>query len=99
MDQLAEGDRLSLPATVPERDPQRDQDQVGASVGGGVPADDLVGEHVDNEGHVNQSGSGSAVGEVGHPTRVGCWCGEVSVQQITGAATVLAADPGLDCRH
>ena len=94
VDETAGGDRQALTAAVPQCDPQRDQDEVGAPVGRGVPAHDLVGEHLDDEGDVDEPGPGSAVGEVGHPTGVGCRCGEVPVQQVAGAVAVLAADGG-----
>src|SRR6476620_11034363 len=90
--QLAGLDRATLAVTVPQRDPQRDHHQVGGPVGGGVPAHDPLGEHVEDEGDVAKSGPGSAVGEVGHPTNVGCWCGEVPVHQVAGSVPVLGWD-------
>ena len=69
--QLAGLDGVAVPVAVPQRDPQRGQHQVGALVGGGVPGDDPLGEHVDDEGDVDEPGPGPAVGEVGDPTRLG----------------------------
>jgi hypothetical protein len=39
---------------VPQRDPQWCQDQVGDLGGGGMPAHDPLGEHVDDEGDVDE---------------------------------------------
>jgi hypothetical protein len=45
---------IPLPVPVPQRDPQWCQDQVGDFGGGGMPAHDPLGEHVDDEGDVDE---------------------------------------------
>lgn len=47
--QLFGPDRVAVPASLPQRDPQRDHDQVDVLAGLGVPGDDPLGEHVHDE--------------------------------------------------
>ena len=94
--QLAGLDRDALPVPVPQRDPQRGQDQVGDLGARGLPAHDPLGVDVDDERHVDEPGPGPAVGEVRDPTLVGCWRGEVAVQQVPGPVPVLGRDRGPD---
>src|SRR5688572_23141495 len=56
MHQLAAEDWVALSVAVPQRDPQRGEDQVGAFVGGGVPGHDQLSEHVDDGGDVAEPG-------------------------------------------
>jgi hypothetical protein len=96
MGQFAGLDGLTLAVAVPQRDPQRGEDQVGASVGGGLPADDPLGEHVDDERDVDEPGPAPDIGEVGDPAGVGCRCGEIAVEQVAGAQVTPARDGGPD---
>ena len=64
-------DRVALAVAVPHRDPQRGQHQVGVLGGRGVPADDPLGEDVDDERDVDEPGPGPAVGEVRDPGGLG----------------------------
>lgn len=47
------------------------EDEVGAHVGGQLPADDLAGEGVEDEGEVADALPGAQVGEVADPEPVG----------------------------
>ena len=89
MDQLAGVDGVALSMAIPERDPQRGEDQVGAFVGGNVPGDDALGEHIDDEGDVAEPGPGTRVGEVGDPNPVGRLGPELALEQVAGAIGVL----------
>lgn len=89
MQQLAGLDWVAVSVPIPQCDPQRGQDQVGAFVGGGVPAHNPLGEHIDDEGDVDEAGPCSAVGEVRDPPGVGRGCGEIPVQQVPGAVSVF----------
>src|SRR5690606_12225363 len=94
VEQLAGLHGVALTVAVPQRDPQRGEDKVGAFVAGGVPADDALGEDIDDEGDVDEPGPGPAVGEVCDPAGVGCRCGEVTVDQVLGTMSVLGRDGG-----
>src|SRR5680860_190797 len=72
----------------PEGHPQRVEDEVGAHVGGELPADDLAGEDVDHEGEEDHPSPGAQVGEVDYPKRIGSLCREVAADQV-GAALAL----------
>src|SRR5680860_769108 len=72
----------------PEGHPQRVEDEVGAHVGGELPADDLAGEDVDHEGEEDHPSPGAQVGEVDYPKRIGALCREVAADQV-GAALAL----------
>jgi hypothetical protein len=58
VDQLAGSHWMSGAVSVLQRDPQRDENQIGAFVGGDMPGHDPLGEHVDDEGDVAKSGPG-----------------------------------------
>ena len=70
MHQLAGLNGVAIAVPIPQRDPQRGEDQVGALVGGGVPGHDALGEHIDDEGDVAEPAQ-VAISEVGHPDRLG----------------------------
>jgi hypothetical protein len=59
-----------------------------------VPGHDPLREHVDDERHVDEPEPGPDVGEVGDPDPVRRVGGEVAVEQVTGALTVLGRDGG-----
>jgi hypothetical protein len=59
VDQLAGSHWMSGAVSVLQRDPQRDENQIGAFVGGDMPGHDPLGEQVDDEGDVAKSGPGS----------------------------------------
>ena len=46
------------------------QDELGPLAGGGGPAHDRPGEHVNDERDVDDPGPGGDIGEVGHPPLV-----------------------------
>ena len=99
MNQLARNRRMALVSAMPQRDPQRDDHQVGALGRGAVRGHDPIGLDVENEGHADKPDSrvdiGDAptcdlglMGEVGDPDQIGC--GEVAVEQVTGPDPSLA---------
>ena len=57
----------------PQGDPQWGLDQGQVLAGRGVPGEDPLGEHIDDEHHVDEPDPGPYVGEVGdpHPVRGG----------------------------
>jgi hypothetical protein len=59
-DQLARHDGVAVAVALPQRHPQRDVDQVDVLGGRGVPGDDLLGEHVEDERDVDEPGPGAA---------------------------------------
>ena len=89
-DQFAGHDRPALALTLPGRHAQRRHHQVESLAGCGVPGDDLLSEHVDDERHVDEPRPRPAVREVHDPAAVGGGRGEVAVQQVACPATVAA---------
>jgi hypothetical protein len=57
--------------------------QLGAHVGGDLPADDHAGEDVEDEGQVQEAREGAQVGDVGHLVRPGGR--EVAVDEVARA--------------
>src|SRR5699024_1149612 len=92
--QSAWRDLVYLPVTLPQGDPQRGHDQVGAHAGGGVPAHDSLSEHVHDERHVHEPRPRADVGEIRDPDPVRSRGGEVTVQQVTGTFPIRSGDGG-----
>ena len=61
---------------------QRIQHEVGVRCSADAPAHDAPGVGVDHEGHINESGPGADVGEVGEPEHVRRWRVELPVHMI-----------------
>ena len=81
-----------------ERHPQGVEHQVGAHVGGQLPADDLAGEGVDHEGEERRALPGAQVGEVADPEPVGALGAEVALDQVgpaVGLGVGFCRAPGL----
>jgi hypothetical protein len=64
---------------------QRVEHEAGVHAAGGLPADDAAGEHVDDEGHVDDPRPRRAVREVGHPGRIWAGGAEVTLHEVRGA--------------
>ena len=96
MNQLARAYGVPVPVTVPQGDPQRSEDQVGPLVGGGVPGEDALGEDVDDERDLDETGPGPTVGEVGHPSPIRRRGPELPVEQVRGPVGILGRDGGAD---
>jgi hypothetical protein len=80
---------------LPQGHLQRVQGEIGAQVGGGLPAHDHAAVDVDDEGDVDEPRPGPHVGEVGHPQGVGTGGGEVALDQVGGPpAGLLHGDGG-----
>ena len=60
------------------------EDEGGGHGAGRLPADQAAGEDVDDEGDIDDTRPGRAVGEVGHPQGVGTRGGEVPVDEVRG---------------
>jgi hypothetical protein len=93
-DQLPGHDRAAVAVALPQRHPQWDHHQVGVLGARGVPGHDALGEHVDDEGDVDEPDPRAAVGEVSDPHTVGGRAGEVPVEQVTGPLAVGSRDRG-----
>ena len=91
---ILDGRVVSL--ALPQRDTQRDIDQLGVFLGGYVPAHDALGVAVHNERCVRPSRPGAHVREIAHPLQIRCRGGEVTVQQVASAFAVLSWDGGAD---
>jgi len=81
-----------------ERHPQGVQHQVGAHVGGELPADDLTREGVDHEGGERRTLPGAQVGEVADPEPVRRLGAEVALDEVGPALRIgvgLCRAPGL----
>lgn len=96
-DQLEVVTRLALG----EGHPQGVEHQVGAHVGGQLPADDPAAEGVEDEGEVGDALPGAQVGEVADPEPVGLGGAEVALDPGRGRPARLRAsgladrlDPG-----
>lgn len=77
MDQSAEGSFARPQCLL-----QGGEHEVYVQRAGDVPADDVAGEDVDDEGRVSEAGPGAHVGDVGHPEPVGGGGAEVSLHQV-----------------
>jgi hypothetical protein len=58
--------------------------QLGAHVGGDLPADDPAREDVENEGQVAEARVGADVGDVGDPQAIGAGGDELAIDKIAG---------------
>ena len=48
-DQLPGADRMAVAVAVPQRDPQRGEDEISPLIGACMPSDDALGEHINDE--------------------------------------------------
>ncbi len=93
-EQLAGFDGVTVAVALPDRHPQRRHHQLDVLAGRRVPGDDLLGEHVDDERHVDGPDPRPEVGEVRRPGPVWRRSSEVPVEQVPGTPAVLARDRG-----
>ena len=77
---------MAVTVAVPPGDPQRRQDQDGPLVGGGVPGEDALGEGVDDERDVDETGPGATVGE----------CTTRTSESLKGSRIIHAASAPLE---
>src|SRR5439155_14651098 len=63
---------------------------------GCLPADDVPGEHVDDEGDIDPSRMRLHIGEVGHPQRIRRRSAELPFHQIGGPCSSIVAECGPD---
>lgn len=83
--------------TPAEGHPQGVEDQVGAHVGGELPAGDLAREGFDHEGEEQSALPGAQVGEVADPQAIGRLGAEVTLDQVgpaVGERVGLCGPPG-----
>jgi hypothetical protein len=92
MDQTA--DVPAGPPAGPQAHLQRVEREVGAQRAGQLPADHPPGEHVGDEGGVDPSGEGSAVGDVGDPQLVWAGRGEGPFNQVQAQVRARSRDRG-----
>jgi hypothetical protein len=67
-----------------DRHLQRVQGQARAQVVRDLPADDLAGKQVSDEGGVDETAGRGHIRDVRDPAAVGRWRGEVPLQQVSG---------------
>ncbi len=78
-------DRVPVVLALPGRHPQAGQHQVSGAGRRGVPADDALRVHVDDERDEHEAGPGAHVGEVRDPPLVRGRGGEVPLQPVRRA--------------
>jgi len=93
--QAGQVEHAALPAG-PDGVLERVEHEFGGHAGGGAPAHDHPGEHVDDEGDVDRAGPGRDIGEIGDPQLVRRGRGEVPVDQIRRPVIVVVGDRGAD---
>jgi len=93
-DQAARLDGVAFTVALPQRHAQRRHDQIGRLGRGRVPGHDPLGEHVQDEGDVDEPGPCPHVGEVHHPGPVRCVGGAVAVEQVARPPPVGGWDRG-----
>src|SRR5690606_31246724 len=84
------------PVAPPQPHVQGVQDELGALGGGGRPADDRPGVHIDDERDIHDPGPGPHMREVRAPALVRAHGGEVPLQQVGGAFMAIVAHGGAD---
>jgi hypothetical protein len=84
------------PVAAPQGHVEGVEDELGPLADGGRPADNRPGEHVHDEGDVDDAGPGGDTGEVGDPPLVRTGCGEVASEQVRGPLMAVVADSGAD---
>src|SRR5712664_385640 len=57
-----------------------------------APTDDISGEHVDDERHINEPGPCRDIGKIRDPQPVGSWRLELAIDPIERAWSALVAD-------
>src|SRR5947208_5744697 len=57
-----------------------------------APTDDISGEHVDDERHINEPGPCRDIGKIRDPQQVGIWRLELAIDPIERAWSALVAD-------
>src|SRR4030095_9569728 len=75
---------VGIHRTIVERLLQRIEGEIGAQRVRGAPAYDATGEGVDHEGDVDEAAPRRAVGQLGHPQRIGPRHYEVTMHVIGG---------------
>ena len=70
--------------------------QLDVFAGGSMPGNHFLHEHIDDEGHLSESGPGPHVGEVHDSGAVGGSGVEAAVQQVPSELFVFARDRGAD---
>lgn len=88
------GDRVAVPAALPDRHRQGVADQLVAHRRGDRPAQNLLGEHVDDEGGIGPARPRRHVGHIGDPELIWDRGGEVALHQVGCRLAAVVADGG-----
>jgi hypothetical protein len=73
---------LQLGLATPDGHLQGVQGQVGAERPGGLPADQVAAEGVDDQGHIDKAGPGRHIGQISDPQLIGSLRGGVPLHQV-----------------